>query len=363
MRNIKILNFGKNCLIFKITVCLYSCHNGNVKQFDHTFSEFQDTHALTVKLDTFLNIDSSIGGSNLLLTDHSIIVANRGNLQKNHLFYQYSLETKEYMNKFIEWGTKKGMTYSPMSVGINSNEIWAHDLTLNKVLSFPLEKLNENNDDLESIKEFAIPGFAYSTRMLDGNMLMLSGFPHNPYLLEVLNLISGEPVKQIGSFIPPNNSLPLNTWKAAYESFLFVKPDETKAILAGRYTDNLKIFDLKTDTFISISGPENFDPIIHPLNNPKTDFYSISFTDNTRFAFIGGYVTDNLIYLLFSGKTMDQPNFNLSDEIHVFDWNGIPLKKINLNTFIKSIAVSQGDSILYAIDPINSFIYKSTNFH
>lgn len=80
---------------------------------------------------------------------------------------------------------------------------------------------------------------------------------------------------------------------------------------------------------------------------------------STTLNYIRSYSTQNYFYVSYSGKSqMDlQPNvlqegfkaINYSKEIHVFDWEGNPIKRIILDKMIFAFAVSPDDKTLIAI--------------
>ena len=63
-------------------------------------------------------------------------------------------------------------------------------------------------------------------------------------------------------------------------------------------------------------------------------------------AFIGSSVTNDFIYLLFSGKTRIQRNGDYANEIWVYDWEGNQIKKFLLDQEVNQIAISPNDELL-----------------
>lgn len=70
--------------------------------------------------------------------------------------------------------------------------------------------------------------------------------------------------------------------------------------------------------------------------------------------FISAAASDRYIYVLYSGKSLnvntveDLTQTYLSKYIYVFDWKGNPVKRYELDQEVRSVAVDQKDSILYA---------------
>jgi hypothetical protein len=70
--------------------------------------------------------------------------------------------------------------------------------------------------------------------------------------------------------------------------------------------------------------------------------------------FITADVTNKYIYSLYSGKVIDDSSLNgltnsfLSKYVYVFDWEGKPLKRYELDQEVRSITVDEKNNILYA---------------
>lgn len=55
-------------------------------------------------------------------------------------------------------------------------------------------------------------------------------------------------------------------------------------------------------------------------------------------------------FVLFSGKSMDEENYNiLSDEIFVFSWDGIPKKILSLDQGVFAFTVDEKNKKIYGI--------------
>jgi sugar lactone lactonase YvrE len=196
---------------------------------------------------------------------------------------------------------------------------------------------------------------------MNNNKVLLSGFPSNTdEMLKIVDITTNNVLSKIGRIDIQNTSLPNNTWRAAYEGFLYLQPSENKAIIACRYTDEVCLFDLKTGQQKSIGGPEHFSPAFKPLKEKAMDDYSIARTGETRFAFICGAVTERYIYLLYSGKKEKEDNSRFGKDVFIYDWEGMPAKHFLLDRYASGIAISPDDKDLYIADSETGDILKSS---
>lgn len=336
-----------------IIITFTSCHSTAKEDNGIVFNEFPKSSIVNA-IDSFLK-DSTIDAENVFIADTSLNIAKRGRcLTKNYLFYEYSLDSKNLVGKLLKWVTKNNETYGPMAVGQFRNKtLRLHDITLNKVLTFNLAD-KYSFDSIKNAKRYNTPQFAYSVQLLDSNTLLESGMfdiPQN--YMQILNLATSTPLSQIEKFVAPSNRFPPNTWKGAYEGFLFLKPDEKAAAIACRYADRVTFFDLDSNHYKIITGPQNFEPSFIPIpQNTSTKNYSISRTNITVFTFLDGASTNEYLYLMFSGKKGQENNSNLRNVVYVYNWKGKPIEKLQLDRQVSGICISNDNKDLDAIDPI-----------
>lgn len=351
--NEKIIIF----LCFKLLLLHSACQKrrDNIEA-DIIFDNFQNNQKVVFK--EFIDVPQPLDAESIFIADSSLFCVNRQNLVKDYLFYEYSLNSGKFIGKYIKWGSKENRTIAPMSFGsYSNNRIWAHDLALKKVLVAHLDK--KELDDSLFIEEFNVDHFAFSTKMFDKDKLLSTGIFHVPQYITITDLTSGELVRALGKFKAPNSKLPLNNWKAAFEGLLFLKPSEEKAVIASRYTDIIRIFDMKSEEYTTISGPDHYMPKFVPGRNKDMNDYSIVVSPKTKLAFIDGAVTDNYIYLIYSGKEHDKKEYYLGREIFVFDWEGNQVRRLILDRGIYDIAVTNDDKTIYAADFLSKKIVKT----
>lgn len=347
-------------LIFILcNISFLSCNNESaVPYYDIAFKKFPKLQSL--RFQDFIHLNKTIIPQAIFLNDTSLIAVNKEKLVRDYLFYEFSLKSKLLIGKYFPWGAKTGRTIAPMSCGLyKKNILWCHDLALNKIILGSLKNKN-SFDSITFLKEYKVPEFAYSTQLMDSNKIIKSGIFHIPELLQISALQTNASLSVIGDFKPPNHRLTFNTWKAAYEAFLFLRPTEDKVVLACRYSDRIKIYNLHTKRSKVIFGPEQFEPYFD--QNPNADFPIIR-NKKTVFAYLGGCVTNGFIYLLFSGKKELDPEFYLSNQIFVFDWDGNPIQKLLLDRYVSCIYVSNDDKELFGVDPGANVIVKSDLKH
>jgi|GEM_PF-3558763 len=335
---------------------IHSCTQAPVVRENlESFTSFPAKDNLT--LTNFLTLDTNVSPTALLLRDTAIIAVNTDKLMRDYLFYDYSLASKKLVGKYVRWGAREQRTYGPMSYGLHQGKtLWVHDLSLHKILLAPLAS-KVGRDSLSGITDFKSSKFSYSVRLMANGKLLRSGIFESPDYLEINDVAKDTLIRSLAKFNDYGKTFSPKTWKAAYEGFLFLQPSEGAAVVACRYADQIDLFDLKTGKHRMISGPEGYAPSFEPTPGVN---HAILRKDDTRFAFLDGTVTEKHIYLMYAGRTRSEKNYNKSNTIYVYDWNGKPIRQLMLNSYVSGIAVSSDDQHLYAIDKSQRNILHTT---
>lgn len=158
--------------------------------------------------------------------------------------------------------------------------------------------------------------------------------------------------------IPSQDSLPKGTLNN--QAFLINHPSDS-LVAYFHYTSGIcGILDLKNKEKIDIKS--NF---YWATTNKKIKSGNKTITahnkEDERNGFIAATSDENYIYTLYSGKSMnvnsvkELTNAFLSNVVYVFDWEGRPIKKYQLDEEVRSITIDQKDNVLYAAS------YKNDN--
>lgn len=138
---------------------------------------------------------------------------------------------------------------------------------------------------------------------------------------------------------------PLEVIGMAYQGDIDVKPDGTKIIISSEYSINLQISKIDGYTII----PEKTIDLTFPqFKAGEGNVISTTMSKDNIRGFLDVSVTNNLIFLLYSGKA--QSNSVGSAIVYVFSWNGDPKYKFLLDREVVCIAASSDEKYLYAVE-------------
>lgn len=123
---------------------------------------------------------------------------------------------------------------------------------------------------------------------------------------------------------------------------IFLKPDGTKILVTSNFSPFFDIID--TQNFSLIKRMEGWAPSV--VENNNTDVISTSLKRDNKFGFISSSVTDEKIYLLYSGKKFTNNPF-YSNILHIYDWEGNKLEEIKLDIEVEHISISKDGKKLF----------------
>jgi hypothetical protein len=310
-----------------------------------TFASFPVERQLTGKL-YWKSKDPTIDGLDLYAD--SLLLMRHKSGHPAH-FSLMDIKQVTYVATAVPVGNQYGQSTGFISYGLRRNNLWVYDLIKDKVIVHNLS--NTTPDKARAVREAPLPVFYYSVQMMNDSTLLGSGDYDSPSKLSLINLTTGQPTTQLAPYDP--------SWsrakKSGYESFLFIKPSADKCVLACRYADQIEVVDLSNQQSIIVNGPENYKPDVMEMTGNDGKELSAR-NGHTRFAFVRGKVTNQYIYLLYSGNNHESSHHSQGKYLFVYDWKGKPVQKITLSSYAVDFAVTSDDATLYTYHPSSQTI-------
>lgn len=316
------------------------------------FSNFHENKS--IKFKNVFNYPKSPPTS-LHVLDSTIIIFSSFNKTDSY-FYNYSLHNNQLSNGYVKRGRGPNEALGGFFSGTYGNTLWLFDITLKKIIT-----LNKNkaliNPQTVNFNEYSINDNYYMISFIDSLKYVSVGNIKSSTKASEIDLIQSKKIHDYGEFYNIPESLPLDAVKDAYTPFVFSKPNGEKIVLAYRHTDVIEIYNLLDNKKTAIKGIEQFD-VDFVVRNRKNHHF-MGRTENTRMAFINGCVTDKYIYMIYSGRYTKDENSDYGNSIYVYDWDGNPVKKLNLDRDIFTIGVSNNDESLFSYDLNTGYIINS----
>jgi hypothetical protein len=270
-----------------------------------------------------------------LINDKYLMFQNSVN--DDIVLWIYDLNKESITQKFGRKGKGPGEFLGISSYIIkNSNTLEIFDITLCRITYYTIDKLLSGYSIPDSIKKVSTDfGIPYFIQKIDSNRYVASGrfYPKRYAILDQnLNIIS--------THLPiPQKLLDLANNKFYHAGIIY--NDSLKRLAVGmKAYDMLQILNTNIEVIKSVHGPDhNF-----PDWTGKQKLYPEGYSPLTG--------STNKIYGIYSGETPSTINDwikSFGKNIHIFDWEGRPLKRIRTDYRMGNLTLSESQKRLYLV--------------
>lgn len=179
---------------------------------------------------------------------------------------------------------------------------------------------------------------------------------NSPYSY-ILSNINGSHIDSLSYFPPKPNGMDENTHHLACTGTMAVLNDGKHIMRTTTYDGGVDFFKIEKDKISHINRFSLFDMDYDALNlQVKVPVPN----DKSRTGYSFLYATDKYFYASFTESKAEENPDGECREIHVFDVEGNPIKKLNLDKEFTAFAVERNDKVLYIVSEQNdkAIIYK-----
>ena len=342
-RNRGICSFADMGLIWTVFLMLLSGCTTSDSQSDedHPYGFSQMTALPSEKLASSTQINKA---SSLHLFGNYLFVYDWGQDYQYKVIDMSSDQVNREFAKNGEGPCEVGMPTSLNWVDKDKNLIGINDRRRFKMQRFDLNNLSEPGDD--NCQELAIKLNVNFQRVvqLDSMAFLGYGLFQGRYALQLMG--SDEVIESTIGF-PEDEDQQEVDYQAlamAYQGDLLKHPVEKKVVSTSTDAFSLDIIELKPDNEISlIKRIQHWAP---DFEGASGEIISADMNPGNRHGSIGAAVSNDFIYILYSGKSnLDETAFQ-SDQVFVYDWEGNAIKILSLDHSVSSIAVDEADQML-----------------
>lgn len=344
----------KNVLLFIFSLFAISCST-NVRKEHKVFVEKfpEEKHIIldTIRVEPVL----FCVGDMLIMDDYLVTVD-----LKNDVFFQFfALPSLNYLGSSVHkgGGPEEEIEILPYLGRIGRKSFTYRSIDKQKVVSYNVREnmlslVNEHKiaDEYMSV----LNSFSMGNKLLGYDMLGESQKEYISYDW------STHTIEEFGPDYPEMN-FSINTKKKnmLFSKIMDVNSDNRKFVALYDKLPLMRIYDIGGHILSESEYVNNqLEPTIYGSNNLKNADLS-SLTIN----YLKVKVTDGFVYGLYSGKTHGELGLlntsDLCNEIHIWNWDGMPVKRFILNKSVSNFAVSLDDSyiLLYSFNE-DDILYK-----
>lgn len=330
----------KNVIFLFILIIFFSCTSTPKSDFKDIIFSKKNVTSINVASTEILNICDSIVSPNSVLCIGDYLVINE--FGPNGSFHTVDLKNGKYLGVFGNNGRGPGEMSMPATLTKDDNDnLYIFDIQQQKVVQYDIDSLLNKKKFQNEFKLKNLNG-ALAAIILKSKVYSLNS-RKSDYRIYVSDM-KGKDIEGLGAL--PNNfkNFPKNTFAEGHPA----KIQYSNNILALCYltTPLIQIFNMENKQWTTIGGPEEFLSIFETNNKAGM---ALAYTDKSRSGYLDIKISKKYIYALYSGKHIfGTTDFN-SKTIYVFELNGTPIKKINLDKGLISFDV-YNDKYIYGIN-------------
>jgi WD40 repeat protein len=335
-----------------VTLLFISCIDKKQK-YDHSnyfiLNDFQDKGLLSHEVS---NIDSVYKPLVICNLDSVLIISDTGT---DYYIQCYDKKTGQKIVESLPWGNGPDDMNYITSIQNCEDSLFIFNSQQNKYMLFDKKDLLSLNN-VPPGRSVVIKGDpVIHALILPGGNVVTHTF--NP-LTQLFSVYDPESllVETKGDFPDDKQEYPFDFAKRKAFDFEFnIDPNNKKIVVCYKLTDLIEIYDLSLNLIKRMQGPDYFFPITNQIEN-NGNISAGAIFGTTIEAYGRPVITENEIWVLYSGNIMgSKPNGYLKDVLFVFDLNGVPLRRYQLDIPIFRFDVDPVENKIYAITDIPEF--------
>jgi hypothetical protein len=341
-----------------------------VKRFTHTdISTQKDLEGESLEINHLL-----LDAFNLAIIEDSLLVTAESIYGLDTLLTLYNLQTKKVIKRFGNQGKGPGNygTISSLKYSPGKKELRVFDMILKRITSYKLTDLLAAKTHVTcttlELAEFGQLDEVHILEREDTRTIIATNELIGSERLRIVDLNNNQ-VRNIGDIYTTHELKGEGDFilHQAYKSHLAPNPVANKVVLGTHYTDRIEIYDLDNGERRIFRGPDVFNPTFSTTSNPHAEGFPLfARTTETEFGFIQIQATQEFIFGLYVGKRSPEKMYEgiedeLATSIIVFDWEGNPLAKYNLDQPLVDFSISEEGNKIYGLtygENPNVYVYK-----
>jgi hypothetical protein len=333
-------------MLFLSVFFLLSCSDNGQKKFkDAAYYDYEDFGDPICLKGEILSLDT-IWKPIRIWTEDSLLVFIES-MQDYHVDTYH--KTKGYkIAENISRGMGPNEQLSCWTLQFTSKHVWAFDMQASTIIAYPKADFLTQSYILPEktirLKDVFATGLIY----LPNDSVVASSLADIHHLLSVYNR---DGIKDTSKIIPYPEiySLALSgsVAKRIFENRIYYNEKNNRIVLFYVYTDLIDIYDTNFNLLARIHGPDQFIPELSVSQIEGIQHIHMQ-KDKTKFAYLSGYLTSNEIWALYYGIVPEQGK-ELQNRIFVYDYNGRPLRRYQLEYPVSTFCIDDDNHIIYGL--------------
>lgn len=304
--------------------------------------EFHQNSILSSK--KMMSSDSLFRAGNLILFGDILIVKDD---ELDFLYKLIDVNKDQFLKKFGKIGPgpceldPSGVSFR---LGPSGDRIGVFEMQTREYQEFQFKQILDSEED-PVCNPFS-EKFASDIRLaikIEENLFLVAPAGQKPYGLFRGNTL----VETIGEFPfrDQHEGIDPIIMDLAFQNRLIKHPSRPLILGTSSFSFNMEIFELKNDKNLIIKKSLHYWPPQFEPSNELNQFYA-SIKEENRFGNVSTAVSENFIYVLYSDEPWKYQFPIKSKRVLVYDWDGNPVKILELNQEVSIIVAHENDDYL-----------------
>lgn len=349
-------------LFFSLLILFFSCKNEVNKEFNEIFPFSKKLISeKNFDLQEFMN-----GRLELLVNDTLALFFNR---QSSPIFYIYNLKSEKILTVFGSFGKGPNEYSMPRYSWYDKigNQLSVYDLKTKNFYFYNLDSLLEGNKSPQNMTALTYPNNVRVSRIMPYNQNSVLGtgsFEKGSMVL--FDFKEEKVIEHYGEYYMKDEDKGVSNevLGRANQGRIFRHPTCKKFLLAQYFCGHLEFFTLENGEF-NISTSYKIHPVLFEEKTFPNGFTTAAYVKENRIGFIDIAYNDNLIFALYSGRSMqDYGNESAyGRDVYVFTWEGEPIAHYLLEKDANSLAICNNSKNLYVLFIEDDFFLQRFNLN
>ena len=312
--------------------------------FDYSdFPIIQKLEGNTFEMDTTILMPQQ-----LHVYDSLLAVITR---KEKHVLHLFDLMTGKEIASGITIGQGPKELLLPNFVDNADGSLLFSDQMSSSVVEYKFDKFI-HNQEVDLIKRIALKKGIFGNVGILGDKFIAPAF-QDKFLFNVYNT-DGYLIDSIGVYPDPEiRATPME--KIQMFNFQFTTNTHDRIAVCYNWTDLIDIYDGEGKLLKRMHGPDHFISLFNERNNGNMTG-ALRVKDQNWDAYFLPVCVNNEIWVIYSGaKGLEKDFSDYRKRIFVFDWDGTPLRILELDRGIICFDVDEQNKKIYAVCPKPEF--------
>jgi len=313
------------CIIMIISI--YSCSKSGSDVYENAriITKKDFGKEITLKGEEVVFDEMIFRPYKMMIKDTILIIYN---VDTEYAFQVFNLKSKKYIGESMLIGNGPNELLYPNFIHSDDDYIWLYDQEKSLVLKYDVETFIKKNKRAQGpLLKIKLDDRSENVSIINDKIFtykMHSNLNNNRFA--IFNM-EGKYINTIGRF---PNVIGVESYDEINEAFTseYATNFKDRIFISYKLTDLIEIYDINGELITQLFGPDHFVPSVTGKSNGVISF--AKGTDKTREASFNPANAGEEVFVTYSGELLSKNAYH-KNIIHVFDWNGNPLRKYILD--------------------------------